>query len=114
MKKPGESSDIFDVNEHDFTERVLEASHQRPILVDFWAEWCSPCLILGPVLEGVVKTEEGRFALAKLEVDDNMRLAGRYRVRGFPTVIAFVDGEEIKRFSWAQPKHVIREFIEEI
>ena len=103
---------IFDVNEHDFQQRVIDASHQGLVLVDFWAEWCSPCLALAPVMERVLGEYDGGVRLAKLEVDDNMRVAGRYRVRGFPTVIAFRDGEERERFAGAQPAHVVREFID--
>jgi len=106
-------SDIFNVQLDDFAERVLAASQQRIILVDFWAEWCSPCLVIAPVLERVVSEYTGSVALAKLEVDDgeNMKLAGRYKVRGFPTVVLFKNGEDKDRFSSARPKHYIEEFI---
>lgn len=106
-------SDIYNVQLEDFDEHVLSASQQRIILVDFWAEWCSPCLVIAPVLERVVKEFEGGVALAKLEVDagENMKLAGRYKVRGFPTVVLFKNGEEKDRFSSARPKHFIEEFI---
>jgi thioredoxin 1 len=107
--------DIFNVNLEDFEQQVLVASRQRIVLVDFWAAWCSPCLVIAPVLENVVSEYAGKVALAKLEVDeaDNMKLAGRYRVRGFPTIILFKHGEEQARFSSARPKHFIQEFIEE-
>ena len=103
---------IYNVEEDTFTKKVIDASHQRPILVDFWADWCSPCLVLAPALEGVINEENGRIGLAKVEVDDNMRLAGHYRLRGFPTVLGFVNGKEIARFASAKPKHWIREFIQ--
>jgi thioredoxin 1 len=106
--------DIFDVDLHDFDQRVIEASHQRPVLVDFWADWCSPCLAIAPVLTRVVSEFEGQVCLAKLEVDegDNMKLAGHYRVRGFPTIILFKNGQEQDRFSSARPRHFIEEFIQ--
>jgi thioredoxin 1 len=106
-------SDIFNVQLEDFDECVLTASQQRPILVDFWAEWCSPCLVIAPVLERVVSEYAGSVALAKLEVDagENMKLAGRYKVRGFPTIVLFKNGEAKDRFSSARPKHFIEEFI---
>ena len=104
---------VYDVNEADFPTAVIERSTQTPVLVDFWAQWCSPCLVLGPVLEAVIEAENGRVVLAKLEIDDNMRLAGHYRVRGFPTVIAFANKQEVARFSSAKPKRWIREFIAE-
>ena len=105
---------IFDINLDDFEEKVLAASHNTPVLVDFWAEWCSPCLFIEPVLKQVLKQYEGKVLLAKLEVDEgeNMRLAGKYQVRGFPTIILFEEGQEVERFSSARPASFIEEFIE--
>ena len=103
---------IFNVGTEDFKERVVDASHNGPILVDFWADWCSPCIALAPVLDRVLKEYEGRVRLAKVEVDDNMKLAGHYRIRGFPTVVLFIDGEEQDRFAGAKPMQFVREFID--
>jgi len=104
---------IYDVQLEDFADRVLAESANRIVLVDFWADWCPPCLIIAPVLEQVVGEFDGKLALARLEVDagDNMKLAGRYQVRGFPTVILFRDGEEKARFSSARSGSFIEEFI---
>jgi thioredoxin 1 len=102
---------IFDVNETDFSEKVLEASHQQPVLVDFWADWCPPCRFLTPVLEKVAQDYRGEVLLAKVEVDENMRLAGRYQLRGFPTVILFIRGEEAGRFSGARSEPQVRTFV---
>lgn len=106
-------SDIHNIQLQDFEQRVLDASQQRIVLLDFWAEWCPPCLVIAPVLEEVVSEYKDQLTLAKLEVDegDNMKLAGRYRVRGFPTVILFKQGEEKARFSSAQTKSFIENFI---
>ena len=106
---------IFDVNEADFQVQVLEASKINPILVDFWADWCPPCIVLSPVLERVVNGYGGKIRLAKVEVDEgeNMRLAGRYSLRGFPTVILLVNGEEKGRFSSARPDGWVKQFIDE-
>ena len=107
--------DIYNVSLDDFEQKVIEASRQRPILVDLWADWCSPCIVIAPVLNQVIERLEGRVALAKVEVDEdeNMKLAGRYQVRGFPTVILFQDGEEKARFSSARPASFIDNFIHE-
>lgn len=117
MKQPVADKQCFDVNVRNFQERVIEFSSQQPVLVDFWAEWCSPCLVLAPLLEQLLAEYEGEIALAKLEVDEgegeNMKLAGHYRVRGFPTVILFVKGEEKARFSGAKPLHFLRQFVDE-
>ncbi|PVV08197.1 MAG: thiol reductase thioredoxin [gamma proteobacterium symbiont of Ctena orbiculata] len=104
---------IYDVTEATYEEKVLKASRQQPVVVDFWAEWCAPCLSLAPALEKVVKELEGLVVLAKVEVDDNMRLAGHYRLRGFPTVILFVDGDETGRFHGSRASHWLRGWIEE-
>ena len=105
------SSFIFDVNETDFSEKVLKASDKQPVLVDFWADWCPPCRFLTPVLEKVTQDYRGEVLLAKVEVDENMRLAGRYQLRGFPTVILFIRGEEAGRFSGARTEPQVRAFI---
>ena len=114
LRVPGQKW-THDVNVEDFASRVLSASQQRPVLVDFWAEWCSPCLVLAPVLARVVESYAGALELAKVEVDvgENMKLAGRDRVRGFPTVILFRQGEEQGRFSGAQPVNRVRHFVEQ-
>jgi putative thioredoxin len=106
---------IYDVSLEDFDQRVIQASAQRPILVDLWADWCPPCLVIAPVMEMVVKDREGTIALAKLEVDEgeNMKIAGRYQVRGFPTILLIYKGEEIDRFSGAKPRSFVDEFIDQ-
>ena len=104
---------VIDVNLADFEEKVIKHSHTTPVLVDFWADWCGPCHVLAPNLIKAVEEEQGRVQLVKVEVDEgeNMKLAGRYNVRGFPTVILFRDGEAIDHFSSARPMHFIRDFI---
>ncbi len=106
---------IFDTHLEHFDRDVIEASRTQPILVDFWADWCPPCKALTPVLERVIAHHAGRIRMAKVEVDegDNMKLAGRYNLRGYPTVLLFVDGEIVGRFASAKPEHWVREFIAE-
>lgn len=106
-------SDSYVVNLDDFGERVIDASFTRPVLVDFWADWCGPCRVISPIMDQVVLDLAGSVALAKLEVDDgdNMKLAGRYKVRGFPTIILFKNGEEMDRFSGARSKTDVIAFI---
>jgi len=108
-------NNIFIVNLDDFQSLVIDASHNKPILVDLWAEWCSPCRVIAPLLEKIAHEFENQLGIAKVEVDEdeNMKLAGHYKVRGFPTLILFVNGEEAGRFSGAKPLHFIREFIEQ-
>jgi len=106
---------IFNVDLEQYEEKVLAASNQTPILVDLWAEWCSPCLVIAPILKRFISEYEGELKLAKVEVDEgeNMKLAGRYKVRGFPTIILIYKGEEVARFSGAKPLSFIRSFIDE-
>ncbi|MCK5360022.1 MAG: thioredoxin fold domain-containing protein [Gammaproteobacteria bacterium] len=110
--KPGHPH-VIDVNLADFEEKVIKHSHTTPVLVDFWADWCGPCHVLAPNLIKAVEEEQGRVQLVKVEVDEgeNMKLAGRYNVRGFPTVILFIDGVNVDHFSSARPMHFIRDFI---
>lgn len=105
---------ISDIDLDEFEEAVIQPSYKKPVLLDFWAEWCSPCLFIAPVLKQVIHEYEGNVLLAKLEVDEgeNMKLAGKYQVRGFPTIILFEEGQEVERFSSARPADFIREFIE--
>ena len=106
---------IFDVDLEHFENKVLLASNEIPVLVDLWAEWCSPCLVIAPVLKKLIDEYDGKLKLAKVEVDEgeNMKLAGHYKVRGFPTVLLINKGEEVARFSGAKPLSFLRNFIDE-
>ncbi len=104
----------YDVEEADFDELVVARSHEAPILLDIGAEWCSPCRVLTPMLERLVKDYDGKFLLAKVDADENMKIAGRHKVRGFPTVIAYSRGQETDRFHSAQPEHFLRRFIDKL
>ena len=106
---------IYDVDLEQFDDRVLAASHEVPVLIDLWAEWCSPCLVIAPLLKQLIEEYEGKLKLAKIEVDEgeNMKLAGHYKVRGFPTVILIINGEEVARFSGAKPLSFLRNFVDD-
>lgn len=106
---------IFDTHLEDFDVKVIADSAAVPILVDFWADWCAPCHAITPHLKRVMADLEGKVRLAKVEVDEgeNMKLAGRYRLRGFPTILLFHQGEELGRFSGARAAHWIEHWIAE-
>ncbi len=106
---------IFDVDLHQFDKLVIKGSDETPVLVDLWAEWCSPCLVIAPLLKKLIDEYDGRIQLAKVEVDEgeNMKLAGRYKVRGFPTILLIAGGEEVARLSGAKPLSFLRNFVDD-
>lgn len=108
------SQHIVDVDEGSFENEVVMRSHDTPVVVDFWAPWCGPCKVLGPLLERLTIEAGGTFRLAKINVDDNPSLAIRYGVQGIPAVKAFQDGEVVSQFVGAQPESMVRSFIERL
>lgn len=104
----------YDVEEADFDELVVARSHEFPILLDIGADWCGPCLVLEPMLAKLVEEYDGAFRLARVDADENMRIAGRHGVRGFPTVIAYSYGREVDRFHSAQTMGFLRNFIDKL
>lgn len=103
---------IFDVTEAEFEERVVKRSHEVPVVVDFWAEWCGPCRQLGPALEAAVSAREGKVELAKVDVDSNQMLARAFQVQGIPAVKAFRDGKVAAEFTGAVPPAAIEQFLD--
>jgi putative thioredoxin len=105
-------SHSFDVaSEEAFHRDVLEASHKAPIIVDFWAAWCGPCRALGPTLETLATEAQGRWTLAKVDIDQLPSLAGTYGVRSIPHVKAFHKGKEVDEFVGALPRPQIEAWL---
>jgi thioredoxin 1 len=89
----------------DYTKAVTDTNFQadvlgsdKPVLVDFWAEWCGPCRMIAPTVEAVAEQLEGKATVVKMDVDENMNVPQRYGIRGIPTLIVFKNGEEQERF----------------
>ena len=104
-------TNIFDIKDEDFQEKVIEKSKETPVIVDFWAEWCGPCKMLGPTLEGFAKENEGKFILAKCNVNSARQKATEYGVRSIPSVKLFKDGEVVDEFVGVLPAKQIQEWI---
>ncbi len=99
-------------NEQNFEKEVLKSD--LPVLVDFWAKWCGPCLMAGPVIEELAKEYEGKIKFGKLNVDESPKIAEKYGILSIPTVIIFKEGKEIKRQVGFPGKEIYKKLMEGI
>lgn len=103
---------VFDVTEAEFPVRVLEASKEQPVAVDFWAPWCGPCSALAPILEGTAEEFRGPFLLARVNTEEAPRLAQQYQIQSIPLVMLFRNGQPVDQFLGLLPESQIRSFFQ--
>jgi putative thioredoxin len=104
----------MDVTTETFERDVIARSHELPVVVDFWAEWCGPCRRLGPVLEQEADARAGQLELAKIDVDSNPALSREYGIQGIPAVKAFRNGQVVREFVGAIPPAAVAQFLDEL
>lgn len=104
-------SQVIDITGAEFEEKVLKESEGRPVLADFWAPWCRPCGVLGPILEKLAEEFQGRFLLVRVNTDEAPELAQIFRIQSIPTVILFRDGNPVEQFIGVLPEPQIRELL---
>ncbi len=107
-----EKSVIIDVNEAEFNDKVIEASANKLVVVDFWAPWCGPCKQLTPVLEKIIKSSGEKITLVKINIDENQQIAAQLRIQSIPTVYAFKDKQIVNAFQGVLPEKQVIEFLE--
>ena len=102
---------IVNIDETNAARLLIEESHQRPVVVDFWADWCEPCKVLMPLLEKIANEYQGAFLLAKVNADEQQTIAQQFGVRSLPTVMVIQNGQPVDGFAGAQPENQVREML---
>jgi len=105
------SEHIVNIDETNAAALLIEESHNRPVVVDFWADWCEPCKVLMPMLEKIAEEYNGAFLLAKVNADEQGMIAQQFGVRSLPTVMVIQNGQPVDGFAGAQPENAVREML---
>lgn len=102
----------LEITSENFDEKVLQSD--KPVLLDFWAEWCGPCRMVGPIVEEISGEYEGKVVVGKVDVDSNQEIAARYGIRNIPTIVFIKNGELVDKSVGAVPKNVLTEKMDAI
>src|SRR5713226_4749405 len=105
------AENILTVNDGNFDTEVLTASKSQPVMVDFWADWCRPCHMLAPTVAEIAQDYAGKLKVVKLNVDENVNSAGRYNIRGIPTLLIFKAGHVADQIVGAVPNEQISKIL---
>jgi thioredoxin 1 len=108
------AENVPSVTDNSFEAEVIQASQAQPVLVDFWAEWCRPCHMLAPTVAEIARDYAGRLKVVKLNVDENMSAAGRFNIRGIPTLLIFKGGQVADQIVGAVPKEHISKIVDRL
>ena len=108
------ATNIIDVDELQFNEKVIEGSKEKLIIVDFWAPWCGPCKQLTPVLEKIIKKYSEKINLVKINIDENQQIASQLRIQSIPAVFAFKDKQIVNAFQGVLPKNKLLIFLKNV
>ena len=106
------AENINSVTDSNFQAEVLDASNSQPVMVDFWADWCRPCHMLAPTVAEIANDYAGKLKVVKLNVDENVNSAGRYNIRGIPTLLIFKGGQVADQIVGAVPKEQISKVVD--
>lgn len=106
------ADNVTNVTDSTFQSEVIEASKSQPVMVDFWAEWCRPCLMLAPAVAEVATAYQGKIKVVKLNVDENQNSAGQFNIRGIPTLLIFKGGQVAEQVVGAVPRDQIEKVVQ--
>jgi len=101
----------MEISENEFNEKVIEKSKEMPVVVDFYADWCGPCQMLGPIMEKIAEEFKGKVIIVKVNTDNNPSISHEYGITGIPAVKLFKDGKVVDEFVGLQSEDMIKQWL---